>query len=151
MTAMGTTAALCLLIGIFPGALYDILPFAADYHAYTASHVVTQLQLLIFSALAFTVLNLTGLYPPERRSTVLDTDWSYRRALPALVGFVESAGGKAWHGLLSAAGGALEGLQNGLYRVAGPEGFLARSRPTGSIALSAALMLGAYLIYYFFS
>ncbi len=150
LIAMGTTAALCLLIGIFPGALYGILPFDADYHPYTASHVVTQLQLLIFSALAFTVLNLTGLYPPEKRSTVLDTDWSYRRALPALVGAVERVGGRAWHGLLDAGGRALAALHGGIYRVTGPEGVFARSWPTGSIALSAALMLGAYLLFYFF-
>ena len=41
-------------------------------------HVVTQLQLLIFSALAFTVLMRTGIYPPELRSTNLDFDWVYR-------------------------------------------------------------------------
>ncbi len=150
LIAMGTTAALCLLIGLFPGVLYQILPFAADYHAYTASHVVTQLQLLIFSALAFTVLNLTGLYPPERRSVVLDFDWSYRRALPALVGSVGRAGGRAWGGLLEAAARGLDAARRGIYRLHGPEGIFARTWTTGSIALSAALMLGGYLLFYFF-
>ena len=150
LVAMGATAALCLAIGIFPGVLYQILPFAADYHPYSASHVVTQLQLLIFSALAFTVLNLTGLYPPERRSVVLDSDWSYRRALPALVAGVERAGGRAWDDLLDAARGGLDAVHRGIYRLTGPEGVFARTWTTGSIALSAALMLGGYLLFYFF-
>ncbi len=151
LIAMGATAALCLLIGIFPGVLYEILPFAVDYHPYTASHVVTQLQLLIFSALAFTVLNLTGLYPPELRSVVLDSDWTYRKALPALVAGVERIGGGAWKGLLAAAKRALDGLHRAVYRLHGPDGVFARTWTTGTIALAAALMLGGYLLYYFFN
>jgi multicomponent Na+:H+ antiporter subunit D len=41
---------------------------------------VAQLQLLVFSALAFAVLMRTGIYPPELRSINLDFDWLYRRA-----------------------------------------------------------------------
>ena len=150
LIAMGATAALCLLIGMFPSLLYQILPFAADYHPYTASHVITQLQLLIFSALAFTVLNLTGRYPPALRSVVLDTDWTYRRALPALVRGVERAGARVWGDLLGAARGGLDAAHRGIYRVTGPEGIFARTLSTGSIALFAALMLGGYLLFYFF-
>jgi multicomponent Na+:H+ antiporter subunit D len=79
LIAMGIAAALCILIGVVPGPLYAILPFDVDYAAYTPTHVITQLQLLLWSALAFTVLNLTGIYPPELRSVNLDTDWLYRR------------------------------------------------------------------------
>ncbi len=150
LIAMGATAALCLLIGMFPGVLYQILPFATDYAPYDASHVITMLQLLIFSALAFTVLNLTGLYPPELKSVVLDFDWSYRRALPALIGVVERIGSRAWGGLLDVAKGGLGAAHRGIFRVTGPEGIFARTWSTGSIALSAALMLGGYLLFYFF-
>ena len=150
LIAMGATAALCLLIGIFPGVLYDILPYATDYGPYDWSHVITQLQLLIFSALAFTVLNLTGLYPPELRSVVLDFDWTYRRALPRLVEAVERTGGRAWNGLLDVARDGLDAVHRGIYRLAGPDAVFGRAWSTGSIALSAALMLGGYLLFYFF-
>ena len=36
-----------------------------DYNPYEASHVLAQLQLLPFLALAFTWLKLAGIYPPE--------------------------------------------------------------------------------------
>ncbi|MBW2232273.1 MAG: Na(+)/H(+) antiporter subunit D [Deltaproteobacteria bacterium] len=86
--AMGMAAALCLGIGIFPGYLYDLLPYAVDYQPYTMTHVVTVLQLLLFSALAFAFLMKTGLYPPELRSVVLDIDWLWRRLLPMAWGGV---------------------------------------------------------------
>ena len=150
LIAMGATAALCLLIGLFPGVLYDILPYATDYAPYSWSHVITQLQLLTFSALAFTVLILKGLYPPKLRSVVLDFDWTYRRALPRLVEAVERAGGRAWDGLLDFARDGLDAVHRGIYRLAGPDAIFGRAWSTGSIALSAALMLGGYLLFYFF-
>ncbi|MGC6485150.1 MAG: Na(+)/H(+) antiporter subunit D, partial [Candidatus Puniceispirillales bacterium] len=52
---------------------------------YDASHVIGQLQLLIFAMLAFVFLMWAKLYPPEIRSTVLNTDWFYRRLAPMLV------------------------------------------------------------------
>ncbi len=150
LIAMGATAALCLLIGMFPQVLYQILPYATDYAPYDWSHVITMLQLLIFSALAFTVLNLTGLYPPEQRSVVLDVDWTYRRAFPRLIESVGRAGGHAWDDLLDVARDSLDAVHRGVYRVTGPQGVFARTWSTGSIALSAALMLGGYLLFYFF-
>ena len=62
-----------------PGLLYDMLPYAMDYAPFTTPHVVNQLQLLLFAALAFTLLIRTGLYPPELRSVNLDVDVVYRR------------------------------------------------------------------------
>lgn len=83
LIAMGIVAFLCVAIGVYPDPLYAILPYAVDYHPYTSDHVVAQLQLLFFSALAFTVLFRTGLYPPEIPSTNLDTDWVYRKLIPS--------------------------------------------------------------------
>ena len=68
LVAMAISAALCIGIGVFPRGLYSLLPFVVDYEPYTASHIVSQLQLLFFSALAFAVLMRTGSYPPELRS-----------------------------------------------------------------------------------
>jgi multicomponent Na+:H+ antiporter subunit D len=80
--AMAMAAAVCLTIGVAPGLLYDLLPYAMDYEAFTTAHVINQLQLLLLAALAFTVLVRTGRYPPEVRSVNLDIDAVYRRALP---------------------------------------------------------------------
>jgi multicomponent Na+:H+ antiporter subunit D len=75
--AMVLCAFLCIAIGVYPAPLYGLLPFPVDYVPYTADHVVTQLQLLLFAGLAFFVL----LPQMERTRTVtLDTDWFYRRA-----------------------------------------------------------------------
>ena len=85
LIAMGIVAFLCVAIGVYPDPLYAILPYAVDYHPYTSDHVVAQLQLLFFSALAFAVLFRTGLYPPEIPSTNLDTDWVYRKLIPSVL------------------------------------------------------------------
>lgn len=47
--------------------------------------MLTQIQLLFFSALAFVWLKLTGIYPPELISTNLDADWLYRKLVPTFL------------------------------------------------------------------
>jgi len=79
LLAMGLTAFLCIFIGSFPNFLYTHLPFATDYNPYSAGHVIAQTQLLFFSALAFTLLLLAGIYPAEIRSVNIDADIIYRK------------------------------------------------------------------------
>ncbi|MFU8818636.1 MAG: Na(+)/H(+) antiporter subunit D [Desulfurivibrio sp.] len=79
LVAMGITAFLCIFIGVFPQYLYAILPYPVEYIPYTSAHVVDQLQILFFSALAFTLLMRSGIYPAERRGVNLDVDWFYRK------------------------------------------------------------------------
>ncbi|MBI3597532.1 MAG: Na(+)/H(+) antiporter subunit D [Nitrospirae bacterium] len=79
LLAMGIAAFLCIFIGIFPGALYSILPHPVDYQVYTGAHVLNQLQLLSFAGLAFCLLILSGLHPVEMRVILLDIDWFYRK------------------------------------------------------------------------
>jgi len=79
LLAMGVAAFLCILIGVFPGLLYSILPNPVDYQPYTAAHVLDTFQLLSFAALAFCLLILSGLHPVEMRVILLDTDWFYRK------------------------------------------------------------------------
>ena len=79
LVAMAGASALCIGIGSFPAFFYQILPYSIDYNPYDASHVLGQMELLIFSILAFTFLMRFGFYPPELKSTVLNTDWLYRR------------------------------------------------------------------------
>jgi multicomponent Na+:H+ antiporter subunit D len=81
LIAMGISSFMCIFLGCNPQWLYDMLPNgAAGYHPYDATHVITQLEILLFSALAFTLLNLWGKYPPELPSVNLDIDWVYRKA-----------------------------------------------------------------------
>jgi multicomponent Na+:H+ antiporter subunit D len=79
LIAMGIAAFLCVFIGSFPGPLYSLLPYPVDYAPYTMPHVVGQTQILFFSALAFTLLLLAGIYPPEMRCINVDADWFYRK------------------------------------------------------------------------
>jgi len=85
LLAMVIAAALCIGIGCWPWTLYQLLPFAVDYAPFDATHVVAQLQLLFFSALAFVWLKLSGIYPPELPSVNLDADFVYRKLGPAAV------------------------------------------------------------------
>ncbi|MBI5561606.1 MAG: Na(+)/H(+) antiporter subunit D [Deltaproteobacteria bacterium] len=75
--AMGIGAVLCIGIGVYPDALYNVLPFPVDYVPYTAQHVVTALGILLFTALGFFML-LKKLDPEPTISA--DTDWFYRKA-----------------------------------------------------------------------
>ena len=90
LVAMGIAAFLCVFIGSYPWPLYSLLPFQdVAYDPYTASHVVGQTQLLFFSALAFSLLLLSGIYPAEMRSVNLDADWFYRKAGRRFLWFCE--------------------------------------------------------------
>ncbi len=84
LIAMTIAATLCVVIGSFPGLLYQLLPFEVAYTPYDVTHVLTQLQLLFFSALAFVWLNLKGLYPPELPSINIDVEWVYRKLAPSV-------------------------------------------------------------------
>jgi multicomponent Na+:H+ antiporter subunit D len=145
LVAMWLFSALCIGIGLFPQALYAILPYPVDYRPYTLDHVLTQLQLLLFAGFAFFVM----LDQMKRTLTIsLDFDWFYRRFFYAF--------GMVLSGRVSSARNDLEqrvaarvsrGIAN-LYAHHGPQGILARSRPTGSMVLWVALMLGCSLLLY---
>jgi len=150
LVAMGISAILCIGIGVFPSALYAILPFNVTYIAYTSEHVITQLQLLMFSALAFTVLIRTGIYPPELRSTNLDFDWFYRRLLRNTAIATAELGARARAQFVGILSRQLSRFLRAAYRHHGPTGVLARSWPTGSMAFWATFLLAAYLLLYYF-
>lgn len=90
LIAMAIAAFFCIGIGVFPGPLYNILPYPVDYVPYTGAHVIDQLQLLFFSALAFTLLMLSGIYPAEIRAINLDVDWFYRKGAKGFMWFINN-------------------------------------------------------------
>ncbi|HET97761.1 MAG TPA: Na(+)/H(+) antiporter subunit D [Desulfurivibrio alkaliphilus] len=79
LVAMGIAAFFCILLGVYPQVLYAILPYPVEFVPYTAPHVLFQMQLLLFSALAFVLLLLSGIYPAEIRAINLDVDLLYRK------------------------------------------------------------------------
>ena len=83
--AMVIGSILCIVIGIFPSIFYQILPYKVSYQPYDFSHVLSQLQLLTFAAFAFICLWHFKIYPPELNSTVLNSDWFYRKMIPGVL------------------------------------------------------------------
>jgi multicomponent Na+:H+ antiporter subunit D len=85
LVAMGLAAVACVLIGVFPGLLYQLLPHPVDFVPYTLRHVTSTLGMLSFTALGFFLL-LKNLDPVPTIS--LDTDWFYRRGSAGLMAVV---------------------------------------------------------------
>ena len=139
-------AFLCIALGVWPEPLYALLPYAVDYVPYTGAHVLTQLQLLLFSGLAFFVM-LGWL---KRTPTLsLDVDWLWRAAFPSVL----QAGRLCWATLKARAIDTLEAKSSVLCSLVArhrqPDGLLIRSWPTRSMALWVMVMLLAYLLIYY--
>jgi multicomponent Na+:H+ antiporter subunit D len=149
LVAMGLAAALCIGIGVYPGPLYALLPYPVHYEPYTGSHVLAQLQLLLFSALAFAVLMRSGLYPPELRAVNLDFDWTYRRLLPGLLVAVAAVLSRIGAGATALAGPATTRLRRTLFSLLGSQGLFARTWASGSMAFGMMLFLCALLLAYY--
>jgi len=150
LLAMGFASILCIGIGVYPQPLYALLPFPVDYTPYTTTHVVTMLQLLVFSGLAFATLQRSGLYPPELRSTVLDFDFSYRWIAPRVAGWLMDVGERVWMRTTSASLPLLHGLNSLTFRYFGAHGRFARSQ-SSSFSLSMIIVLLAILLLIFFA
>ena len=146
LIAMSIAALLCIFIGSQPQYLYSLLPWEVDYWPYDTTHVLAQLQLLFFSALAFVWLNKAGLYPPELHSINIDAEWLYRRLLPEVVSFVQ----RAAHPLVGVLNDIRytykDTLQSMYCRTSLADYHLATSWPTGSMVLWIAVFLGGYLL-----
>lgn len=149
LLAMGISAFLCVAIGVNPAPLYALMPYPdaiADYNPYAAYHVVEQLQLLLWATLAFAVLILIKWYPAEVASTNLDTDWFYRVPGRNFLRWLFAAIRAVWTLVARVLTERFTGAMTRIYALHGPEGALARSWPTGFMALATAIVLGLALI-----
>lgn len=144
--AMILFAFLCIALGVWPEPLYRLLPYPVQYVPYTVAHVLTQLQLLLFSGLAFFVM-----LPLLKRTPTLtlDTDWIYRRLAAALLQRVsrgltraQADGSRAWRKAVSHAMAKVE-------RHHGPDGRFARTSATSGMALWVLVLLLGYLVLYY--
>jgi len=146
LVAMFIAAFVSIFLGVYPWPLYDILPFPVDYEPYTAAHVLTQSQLLFFSALAFTFLKLTSLYPPELPGINIDIEWTYRRFLPRTINKL----GRIYSSLNREVRGAFQSATNQtfakVYQYLGPKGVVAKSIQVGSMVYWAVTVLVVYLL-----
>ncbi len=144
LLAMGITAFLCIFIGVYPDPLYAILPYPVDFSPYTVAHVITQLQLLMFSVLAFIFLIKSGLYPDEIASTNLDTDVVYRRFTPKVVMMVSRVIADIDTSIRKGILGFVGGVMRWVERHHGLDGMLAKSHPA---SVMASWMIGLLFIY----
>jgi multicomponent Na+:H+ antiporter subunit D len=164
LIAMGLAAFGCIFIGVYPQPLYALLPYPVDYVPYIGSHVVGQLQLLLFAIFAFYLLLKSGYYPSEVRAINLDADWFYRKGATGFYRLVDSGfnGLNRWcdrHLVQAAAQKAARFAADGparlmaaLLRVVGQPLPVQRAFETGTVRLgvhaatAALFMVVVYLI-----
>jgi multicomponent Na+:H+ antiporter subunit D len=144
--AMVAFSFLCIALGVWPEPLYALLPYNVSFVPYTGAHVVTQLQLLLFSGLAFFVMLP---YLKRTLTITLDTDWLWRTLLPALLRKVGMPLAKAWNMLVHAAYVLItESMALVLYQHR-QDGRFARTWSTRSMALWVLVLLLGFLILYY--
>lgn len=147
IVAMSIAALLCIGIGVYPAALYSLLPYDTGYNPYDATHILAQTQLLFFSALAFVWLNLKGLYPPELPSTNLDVDWTYRRLIPAIMTPVINAIANTFNTTKNAVQNRIMmGIDYLGRKNSKLNSMLSSNHPAGSMVLWVVVILAAYLV-----
>ena len=146
LIAMGVAAFLCIAIGVFPGLLYRLLPFSVDFDPYTTTHVVTQSQLLFFSAAAFVFLQKARIYPPELASVNLDVDWIYRKLLPRGIRGIGGALSRVTDGFRAESTRLLTTSVARLRALHAPPGMLGDPWSIGHATLWAAVLLVLLLL-----
>ncbi len=144
LVAMGLAAALCLLIGVMPGPLYALLPAPIDYDAWTVKHVLKELQLLLFTGLAFfLLLRFVGGKP----KIALDVDWLYRGGGRSLATSARDQVRAANQSLRKSFMSALVLWMARIKKRHGRDGKLARTWPTGSMAFWVGVLLASMLLF----
>jgi multicomponent Na+:H+ antiporter subunit D len=134
------------VIGVFPEAFYQLLPYPVDYAAYEPGKVLFYLQLLLFSGLAFFLL----LPLMKRTLTIsLDTDWLWRVVFFRAGTFVYDVAGRVGNAL-----GSVAKAGASLARVRPKQGLLSEllsgAQPIATTALWIAMLLTGYVLAYYF-
>ncbi|MBT4139765.1 MAG: Na(+)/H(+) antiporter subunit D [Candidatus Latescibacteria bacterium] len=147
--AMTIAAVLCVFIGSNPSFLYGLLPYPVEYEPYTTTHVVLQLQVLFYSALAFTVLKLTNIYPPELASTNLDVDWFSRRMFPGVVRSIVRVGGPIKDGFFNGGKAVVRSFIGFVKSRHDGQGLWGRTWLTENSVLVVVMFLAVYLLFFY--
>lgn len=147
LIAMGLSAVLCIGIGIYPSVLYNLLPYEVDYWPFDYSHVIAQLQILFFSALAFVWLKKSGLYPPELPSVNLDSDWLYRGPGCQLAARSAALASTYYTEVCAITATCLAAMARFARSVAGPESVLASNVSTARMVFVVAVGLAGLALF----
>jgi multicomponent Na+:H+ antiporter subunit D len=139
-------AFLCIALGVWPEPLYALLPHPVTYQPYTAAHVLSQLQLLLFSGLAFFVMLP---YLKRTLTITLDTDWVWRSALPTLWRQARRLAGHLGTPLQAWGSRTARAALTALGDHAGHNGRLSATWRTRSMAMWVLVLLLAYLLLYY--
>lgn len=139
--AMIATAAGCVIIGVFPGLLYSLLPYDVEYHPYTVDHVLVQMQLLCFALLAFVFLMKTGRHPPEVHATNIDSDVVYRKFIPSVLPGVVGGVAELDKALRRGAMASLGTVWTGVSRLSRPGAVLARGWSVNSMMFVVVVIM----------
>ncbi len=145
-TAMAALAVLCVGLGVYPQALYALLPFPVEYVPYSGAHVVHQLQLLGFATAAFFLL-LPVMRPVAR--VTLDTDWLYRRLFPVVGHAVADVVLSIRATIIEAGRQVVSALVRTIERHHGPGGVLVRTWALSGATLWVIGLLALYLLLYY--
>ncbi|MCF8467096.1 MAG: Na(+)/H(+) antiporter subunit D [Sneathiella sp.] len=149
LLAMGIAAFFCIGIGVYPDALYALLPYEPTYHPYTASHVITSLQLLLFAVLAFTLLMRYKIYPPELRSTNLDFDWFYRVPLKWLALAIGRLIVIVWTWIIGIANDVVRKIITTTADTHGDGKVMARTTASGTAVMIVVAILGFVMVFFY--
>lgn len=148
--AMIGLAALCIVPGIFPQeTLYLLLPGdMSDYNPHSLERWLTQIQLLLFSGLAFFIC-----LPLLKRTdtTTLDFDWFYRRLLKGMLILLEKALMAGYTTILCAAQHLIRLFVARVAHLTAPSGIFAETKTLANTTLIVATLLAGYLLLYYYT
>jgi len=144
--AMIFFAFLCIGLGVWTQPLYALLPYPVKYEPYTWAHVLSQLQLLLFSALAFFVMLP---YLKRTLTITLDTDWVWRKLLPGAQSRIAVALRRAVAWVTGEGNDQVSGVIARLNQHGSPSGRLSSTQSTRSMALWVLVLLLGYLLLYY--
>ena len=89
---MGLAALGCVAIGVYPALLVDLLPFDVKAKIFASSPMLGQMQMIIFTLIGFGVMVKAGVMLKDRPSTLLNSDWIYRKFAPMIFTPIFKAG-----------------------------------------------------------
>jgi len=146
LLAMGVLASIAILAGIFPSAFFSLLPYEIDYQVYSAGHVITQLQMIVFAALAFAASIRYGVYPKIQDGLNLDVDWFYRRPLTAATLRSASWIKQVWDGFIGTSLTLIRKIIAAAFATHGPDGSMSKTVSSGMAVTVVLLMFGLFII-----
>lgn len=144
--AMSVGGALCLFFGICPNALYRFLPYETDYHPFSVDLITEYLELLPAAFIIFVICR--KLMEPHTALTI-DTDWFYRKPLPALVRCLSGSLVKLQQNFGKIGFALYEGTNDALNTPAHPYAPDEKRQPIGAVMmviLSVLFLFGAGIV-----